>query len=214
MNRRLVVLALSLIVLCLVACNRWNSSSIYYRSVPSELTNGIESGLRDISTANPLTPKVREEVRTIVKEINWKGPPSAIREQRRRLRKIGDGAIPLIADLLSSPDAALRSNCHTALRSFIPFRGNTWTKQYADQIAPTLILLCRRSLLDRDLRVREMALGGLESIGSGHPRPLPEGLLTGIEQPLWNLDFKMWARVHDVKVHLGLTAPGPHDGIP
>ncbi len=185
--------------------------SIYYKEVPAGIMAGIESGVTEITGARPLTAEARDSVRTKIKGIVQKGRYRNIGENVAQLREIGNGALPVVADLLTSSDDAIRSNALFALAAFVAPPGKPLSKQYLDQIEPILVALCQRSLLDRNVQVRGLALSRLDLIGHRHYRQIPEGVIAGVEQALDDPDGGIRRGAQDVKVHLGLAPRGPFD---
>ncbi len=180
--------------------------SLYYRSVQAPLSASIESGLSAISKAKPLSPELRETVRTAVKTFNHRNARQS-KAQMDAIRKVGAGAIPVLADLLSSQDDLIRANSMVALGSLVPGRWKQTDYRY-DNMEPVLTLLGQRSLLDRNARVRLLALGILGSIGFRHHGDVPQGVVAGLEQALSDPDEHVVHQAQVLKDWLGLA---PHD---
>jgi len=188
------------------------NQGIYYKEVPATLTASIESRIQEVSATMPLSVEARDNARAAVKGIVRKGRYQNIREKCLEVKKVGDGALPVVVDLLSLEDDAIRANAMIALAAFAPPPGRPLSKRYVDRIEPILVALCQRSLLDKNVDVRERALGGLDMIGHRHYRQIPEGVVSGIEQALSDPDHSIRTDAQEVKKHLGLAPLGPFDG--
>ncbi len=192
------VLMFFVAVAVLTGCGRLSGlqpSGIYYRQVPEELTASIDAGLRQMSQAKPLPPEVQDEVRTAV---NGMAKDTSLSPQQwKTIKEIGDGALPIVADMLTSPDDSLRLRAVISLTAFERPSPAGQTPEYRAKTEPALLQVCRRSLLDRSYDVREEAFGLIFRLGVRRPRTQLAPILAAFREALNDPDERIRKEAQD-----------------
>jgi hypothetical protein len=214
LNYVLTVCILTMILLsgCANAAEE-DAKTIYYKGVPGSLTADLASAIKDFSQEKPLTDEAKATVRTAIGATNLRYPARR-KQQLKIIRETGEGSIPVMAEALTSQDETTRQKAILALSAFhrIPPK---FTEDYLTKTEPLLIMLYRRSLVDKNIEVRRKALGSLTEIGIWRKKDhLPDGVLAGIEQALEDPDENMRLRAQEAKEALGLSPPTPREPSP
>ena len=155
-------------------------SKVFLRRVPKDLATEISDRIASLSKKSPLTPEAAKGVRDFVAGLDLKRLLRKY-EDWAAIRKVGAPAIPTIAELLTSPDEELRPKALYALHCLTKPKVRDAEPGY-EETESLLILLYRRSLLDRSVMVRRAAIAGLSGIGWSRRRSIPEGVKVGLEQ--------------------------------
>jgi hypothetical protein len=213
----LVIVTLStLVILAVLGCatkTGTETSGIYYKPLPDELTQSLGNSLRQIREQKPVGAKVGETIRVAVASMDSKHPEENA-GQLDTIRRAGDGAIPMLAELLTADDLSLRLNSLHGLWALIR-EPRDFTPDYQARVEPALILLFRRSLLDSESRVRGGALSCLSTVGNRHDwGQIPDGVIAGLKQALHDPDETLREAAYDYEQDLGLVPRQPSHGHP
>jgi HEAT repeat protein len=165
---------------CPTHSDQTTSAGVFTKDIPKDLATETSDRIAGLSKKSPLAPEAAKGVRDTVAAINLKRPPRKCQEWSA-IRKVGAPAIPTIADLLTSPDEDLRRKAISAVGCLQKPKERVGEPGYEETEA-LLILLYRRSLLDRSVMVRRAAMAGLSGIGWQRARSIPEGVKVGLEQ--------------------------------
>ena len=151
------------------------------KPMPTELAARTKDETARFAKGHPLTAAQQAAVRDAVSRINPKG--STMRNDlaiATEIRGFGPGAIPVLANLLESPDDSLRAKAALGLNYFVRPRERIGANY--QPIESLLILLFRRSVLDRNVEVRKEAVAVLRAIGKARFPSIPDGVKAGLEE--------------------------------
>ncbi len=209
---RSVGMILSVSLSALVGCaqqQNGSQNSIYMRPVPAAVSSDVASAIESLTKANPITAEARENVRSALAGMDAGDAWGKSREKVKALRDAGMTAIPLVAETLNSREDGARLRAIVALRMI--YISPKSAKQSRTQIESLLINISRRSLADKDIRVREEALGFLITLGLHRPpNRIPAGVVMGLEEALKDPSESIRQGAQNAKEDLGL-APRPEN---
>lgn len=178
----------------------------YLRPCPPDLALQLNEQLKAAAADHPLTSAGEQQIRAAVLSLDvehrWK-----TEDQYELLRRTGAAALTVIAEVLKSDDEATRTKGLAALGQLVLPREHI-TDAYARTEA-LLILLARRSLLDKSPANRQKAVAILGGIGSHRMPKVPEGVRIGLTDAMRSdadPQVRRWAtrQLED----LGLLPPG------
>ncbi len=186
MNRRLLgIYLVGTILMYAIACyaqsDEAQESCLFYKAVSPELTREINEHLEKFAESQPLSAEKAHEVRELVRKINIKC--SDLNDPLwPRIREIGPPSIPIIAKGLLSQDSQSRRKALMALGTMSKAREYI-TAEY-EPTEKLLILLCRRSLLDKDVEIRLKAVAMLAGMGFQRIPKVPESIQTALVETM------------------------------
>jgi HEAT repeat protein len=177
--------------------------------VPRDVSGEIDRVAADIGRTRPLSTHQRTHLSAAISDLNLSASSKNV-EEESVIRGVGLPAVPVVEELLRSPNVVTRRKAASAMSTLSVALVSTsdW-----DKGASAMVLLSRRSLLDRDVEVRLRVLSVLGGIGFVERKKLPAELAAALEEALQDPEERVRAQAQDFKEILGLAPRDPKSPI-
>lgn len=158
---------------------KYEFGNVFLRDVPDSLNQQIKDSLESIRLENSISVSGVVCSYNTFRRIDISNPASND-SPRKILSRITPGIIPLIARYLTYTDDSYRLKVATAFTYLIqPDVVNPNINSNAEH---GLLLLFRRSILDKDNRIRNVAAEALFNVGSRHKGAVPGEVIDGLNE--------------------------------
>lgn len=210
---RIVSMAGLLFAAGIVGCSNGSTGvtgPVFVKDVPADLAKQINDETAALSRSHPLSSEVADAVRAAVKAVSSTGS-SATRDAGKTIREAGFGAVPVIAESLTLQDDVMRIRAISTLNSLT---GPTEHRKAGSAQGESLMIkLARRSLRDRSVKVREIAVALLGNVAFQRPN-IPAEVKTGLDEALQDADPSVRGTAQHLKEMLGLAPRTHREGEP
>ena len=185
-------------------------SSAFRSPVPGDLSAETQKVLKEIEQTRPVSADEKSRLRNVISDLNL-STSAKNADEESVIRAAGLPVIPIADAMLLSSDVATRQKAADGLCVLTVSLARTpdWEKG-----SRALLLISRRSLLDKDTTVRLYALSILEGVGFRSRDNLPTGLAAALEEAIQDPEARIRARAQSVKEFIGLAPRDPKAPIP
>ena len=162
-----------------------SASMPFYQTIDRELDAAIQVSIAAVAESHPLRPEAQQQLAQAVAGLNIHGFDAPTQDNGIILRDAGVAALPVIEKLLLDPAAVTRRRAAFAIGLVWPRKKDSRSWSQRAEMERVLLPLLRRTVLDRDVDTRLLALVNIDVVGKAvlaRDRCVPSALRSALEQ--------------------------------